>query len=64
MIGVVLIYLFMIPLVFGEFWLIQFFLGVSFFVLMFKFRFNYLYIYISIGLGIDLLGYVMVILRV
>lgn len=54
----------MIPLVFGEFWLIQFFLGVSFFVLMFKFRFNYLYIYISIGLGIDLLGYVMVILRV
>lgn len=64
MIRLVFIYLFMIPLVFSNYWLIQFFLGLSMLVLALKFRFNYFFIYLSIGFGIDLLSYVIVILSV
>nr|YP_010363624.1 NADH dehydrogenase subunit 4 [Tenebroides mauritanicus]UNZ12738.1 NADH dehydrogenase subunit 4 [Tenebroides mauritanicus] len=64
MMSILFMYIFMIPLAFINFWLIQYFLGVSVLILAFKFSFNYIYVHLSMGLGLDLLSYVMVLLSV
>nr|ALO76417.1 NADH deshydrogenase subunit 4 [Temnoscheila virescens] len=64
MMSLIFMYLFMTPLVFSNYWLMQFFLGISVLVLALKFSFNYFFMYLSMGFGMDLLSYMMVMLSV
>ncbi|WP_369908082.1 hypothetical protein [Enterococcus faecalis] len=64
MIKFILVFLLLIPLVFlNQYWLVQFVWILVVLLFLSMFSFNYIYIYISYIFGVDLVSYLILLLR-